>query len=337
MHLTIVPRVCRRSIWLKVFAVLCFTSLFLAGSAISQQKFLYDDLFGATFPDENSGWACGRWGSIFHTSDGGTTWTKQESNTDYTLAAIYFPDNQDGWAVGDEGTIIHTADGGKTWCKQESPVPFFLMDVYFSNPARGWIVTEQTTILFTEDSGKTWTIQFQDEDFILKAISFADDFNGWTVGEYGYIYHTSDGGSTWEKQAGFFDISELDGSIVAGTFLFDVSAVDAGTAWASGIDSYITMTEDSGKTWKNISTGIPKTHFFSIYSSNPNTVLVGGNGTFVYTTDGGKTWGTPLFKPAIIYSWLYDIAPISKKTFVTVGREGIIYMGSMDRWTKAEY
>ena len=61
----------------------------------------------------------------------------------------------------------------------------------------------------------------------------------WAVGEYGYIYHTTDGGMTWEYQAGFFDISDIDGHIVAGTFLFDVFAVDDKTAWACGIDSYV--------------------------------------------------------------------------------------------------
>ncbi len=322
---------------LTALLVLFLAYFLVPAQASAQQKYLYDDLFGVTFPDENNGWACGRWGSVFHTGDGGKTWDKQESTTDYTLAAICFADEKNGWAVGDEGTIIHTADGGQTWEKQESPVPYFLMDVYFSSPTRGWIVTEQTHILYTEDGGKNWKVQFADQDFILKAIDFADDLHGWTVGEYGYIYHTNDGGATWENQAGFFDISELDGSIVAGTFLFDVAALDHETAWASGIDSYVTMTRDAGQEWEVVKTGIPKTHFFCIAAPNPDTILVGGNGVFVFSQDTGKTWNNANFDPPIIYSWLYDIARVSPSKFVTVGREGDIYFGTVDLWKKAIY
>ena len=326
-----------KTILLTALVVILGLSIFIVDTALCQKKHLYDDLFGVTFPDENNGWTCGRWGSVFHTADGGKTWDKQESITDYTLSSIHFVDANNGWAVGDEGAIIHSADGGKTWIKQKSPVDFFLMDVFFLNKYAGWIATEETTILNTKDGGKTWTIQFQDQDYILKSISFADENNGWAVGEYGYIYHTADGGETWEYQAGFFDISDIDGHIVAGTFLFDVSAVDDKTAWACGIDSYVTMTENGGKTWKEIPTNIPKTHFFSIIADTSEGILISGSGTFVYSTDSGKTWRHPEFTPPIIYSYLYDVVPVSAKTFATVGRGGVIYLGALNKWTKADY
>ena len=327
----------RRKTLLITLLALFIACLLIPASASAQQKYLYDDLFSVTFPDGNNGWACGRWGSIFHTSDGGKTWDKQESGVDYTLGAICFADEKHGWAVGDEGVIIHSSDGGKTWKRQECPVPYFLMGITFLSPTKGWIVTEQTHILYTEDGGKTWEVQFSDQDFILKAVSFADDLHGWTVGEYGYIYYTSDGGKNWQNQAGFFDISDLDGSIIAGTFLFDVAAVDPQTAWAAGIDSYVTVTTDGGTSWTEIKTGIPKTHLFSIAAPNPDTILIGGNGAFISSTDGGKTWSSPKFKPHIIYTWLYDITTIAPSKYITVGREGIIYIGDENSWVKMNY
>jgi len=337
MKPTIVARMGNLRGFCNVLLAILLSFSFLAAPGQAQERRLNDDLFGVSFPDDQNGWVCGRWGTILHTTDGGKTWAPQESSTEFTLSAMCFTDEKNGWAVGDEGAIVHTSDGGNTWARQESPAPLFLMDVFFTAPEKGWIVTEETTILHTEDGGKTWMVQFQDEDYILKAVSFADEAHGWAVGEYGYIYRTADGGATWEKQAGFFDISDLDGSIVAGTFLFDVAAVDKETAWAVGIDSYITMTSDAGKSWREVPVDLPKTHLFSIAIPDRDTILIAGRGTFVCSTDAGKTWRNPSFNPPMVYDWLYKITSISDNRFITVGREGALYIGTIDAWEKVTY
>ena len=316
-------------ILLKIVIMHCFIP-----SALCAQQKLSDDLFSVTFSTEQDGWACGRWGTVLHTTDGGATWSHQNSSTDYTLSSICFVDPHHGWAVGDEGAIIHTIDGGKTWEKQKSPVPFFLMDVYFETPLKGWIVTERTHVLSTDDGGKTWSIQFKDQDFILKAVSFADPLHGWTVGEYGYIYHTSNGGATWEKQAGYFDISESTGEVEGGTFLFNVVAVDTQTAWAVGIDGYVITTENGGQTWRETVTGAPKTQLFCIASDKKNRILIGGNGVFLSSADKGLTWKNPEFKPPITYGWIYGLAPCASLGFIAVGWEGAIYLSTSNYWDR---
>ena len=200
------------------------------------------------------------------------------------------------------------------------------MKVYFETPLKGWIVTEQTHILHTNDGGKTWTIKFKDEDFILKSISFCDTLHGWVVGEYGYIYHTADGGVSWKKQAGHFEISRETGDVVGDPFLFDVVAVDPQTAWAVGIDGYVIRTLDGGKTWKEVKTGAPKTQLFCIASNRMDTVLIGGNSTFLTSMDSGKTWRNSTFEPPIIYGWLYGFSRRGSSEFVAVGWNGSIYL-----------
>ena len=314
---------------LGIVATVCFISFLVSCTPVAQQKKqqeVSEDLLSVSFPNEKEGWACGRWGVVLHTADGGKTWTIQSSSNENTLVSICFVDLQNGWAVGEEGTILHTADGGKTWKKQKSPVPFYLMKVYFVTPLKGWIVGEQTNILSTLDGGKTWNIQFKDEDFILKSISFCDELHGWAVGEYGFIYHTKDGGVTWKKQAGHFDISEETGAVEGGNFLFDVTAVDPQTAWAVGIDGYVIRTLDGGKTWKEVKTDAPKTQLFCVASNRAGTVLIGGNGTILISMDNGKTWKNPAFQPPIIYGWLYGIARRSSSEFVAVGWDGSIYL-----------
>ena len=335
MHTSSLPRtILKLSIVTKLLTVGLVFVMF-PGMLCAQQ--VSEDLFSISFPNETHGWACGRWGTVVHTMDGGKTWKRQHTGTDYTLSAIYFVDPEHGWAVGDEGAIIHTKDGGRTWEQQKSPVPFFHMDVHFDTPLRGWIVTERTHILFTGDGGKTWNIQFRDQDFILKAISFADALHGWAVGEYGYIYHTNNGGFTWEKQAGYFRISGETGEVEAGSFLFDVIAIDLQSAWAVGIDGYVIKTEDGGKTWQEVKTGAPKTQLFCIASDKADTILIGGNRTFLSSSDRGRTWHTPAITPAITYGWIYGLTQRGSSGFVAVGWEGAIYLNVSSSWYRASY
>jgi len=108
------PRSERVLILLIPFLLLVSLTFSLYSADKKPEVPLKEDLFSVTFPAGTDGWACGRFGTVLHTSDGGKTWVRQDTQTDYTLSSIHFTDNKNGWAVGDEGAIIHTEDGGKT-------------------------------------------------------------------------------------------------------------------------------------------------------------------------------------------------------------------------------
>jgi photosystem II stability/assembly factor-like uncharacterized protein len=299
---------------------------------------LVDDLFAVSFPNAQVGWACGRWGTVLHTTDGGKTWRRQQTGVQVTLQALHFVDAQQGWAVGDVGTILHTTDGGRTWQSQASPVPYYLMGVHFVTPLQGWVVTERSHILHTRDGGKSWQVQFHDADVILKAVAFADPLHGWAVGEYGHIYYTADGGALWEKQAGTFHLSEETGEVVADPFLFAVVALDPHTAWAVGIDGYVTRTHDGGRTWQPVETGAPKTHLFGIATDHQGTLLIGGRGTGLLSVDQGQHWQVLAFHPPITYGWLSGVTRRTTSDFMMVGWKGAIYSrDGMLAWRKVRY
>jgi photosystem II stability/assembly factor-like uncharacterized protein len=54
-----------------------------------------------------TGWLVGDNGLIRQTTDGGATWTIQDSGTTATLRAVWGYSDVDVWAVGDGGTLLY--------------------------------------------------------------------------------------------------------------------------------------------------------------------------------------------------------------------------------------
>ncbi len=320
-----------RSLLARMFMILvlsCFCFALLRAPAVSGSGLGYPhDLLSVSFGSETHGWACGRWGTILHTSDGGKTWTKQNTGSIDLLTSISFVDAKTGWAVGDRGTILHTSDGGKTWVKQKSPVALLLMGVQFLSPLKGWAVGEKTTIIHTDDGGKTWAVQFKDTDFILRGVSFCDEMNGWACGEYGYIFHTTNGGATWTKQAGRYVISDATGEIEADDYLFQITAIDPRTAWAVGIDSIVRRTTDGGATWNKMNVTLPRTHIFAV-THNAGRIIMGGTGLLASGRDNPGNVEPAKVDPPVTYGFIGGVCQRGKAGFAAVGKRGWIYFSN---------
>ncbi len=317
-----------RKTWTSSLVMILCVWFFRVPSLPAEERYqVHDELFSVSFSSEREGWACGDWGVIWHTGDGGRTWESQQSNTDVTLSSIFFFDSQHGWAVGKNGTIVHTADGGRYWKKQQSPVVLFHRDVFFVTEAKGWVASEKTHILYTEDGGETWQVQFEDDVYNLISISFGDEEHGWTVGEYGFTYYTEDGGRHWEHQAGYFRVNDETGDIETGVTLFEVLALDAMTGLAVGADGVVMRTGDGGDRWKREEGDFPPASFFGAAYDGADTIVIGGKGAYLMSTDKGRTWNEAVLGPPMTYRWLYGFDAISKGRFAGVGEEGAVYVG----------
>src|SRR6266850_4167322 len=84
-----------------------------------------NSILSITFVDAQLGWALAAQGavdpcSIFHTTDGGITWSRQfESEASPNpVATLHFVDSRNGWATGVDGRMLRTVDGGNTWTIQ---------------------------------------------------------------------------------------------------------------------------------------------------------------------------------------------------------------------------
>jgi photosystem II stability/assembly factor-like uncharacterized protein len=119
----------------------------------------YDYHRAVFFLDELRGWISTFYGKIYHTTDGGHTWTLQH-NSYLDLSDITFGDDLHGIAVGDvdgNATLI-TEDGGLTWTEQPNPDNVYLSAVYQSMSGKTMAVGGR--IFRSFDWGGSWQQDF---------------------------------------------------------------------------------------------------------------------------------------------------------------------------------
>jgi len=169
------------------------------------QRRVYRGLNACCWVDEKTGWAVGsrvtvgfiptpteatythKATRIVATTDGGATWTPQDSPDTGELRGVWFTDKDHGLAVGDKGAVQLTTDGGKTWANVPSNTQANLRSVTFADAKTGWIVGDKGTILQTADGGKEWK---------QAASSAQSDLNGVHANEGGKVVVAVGAGGT---------------------------------------------------------------------------------------------------------------------------------------------
>jgi photosystem II stability/assembly factor-like uncharacterized protein len=151
-------------------------------------------------------------GEIYHTRDGGQTWTKTWSQ-ERKFTDIFFVDNQNGWITGNQGFIAGTKDGGVTWSPVVTSTQMDLNSIFFISDKLGWAVGSRSTILYTKDGGATWAKARVSglTPAPLASVSFADPLHGWAVGgnsdpmypsllaPSNVVLSSEDGGQIWRS------------------------------------------------------------------------------------------------------------------------------------------
>jgi photosystem II stability/assembly factor-like uncharacterized protein len=80
-------------------------------------------------------WIAGSPGNhVFHSPDGGRSWSAGDTDGRLPIAAITFVDDLHGWCAGAFGTIDATEDGGRTWHRQRAGAERVAMMGIFSEP-----------------------------------------------------------------------------------------------------------------------------------------------------------------------------------------------------------
>jgi|GEM_PF-2134318 len=240
--------------------------------------------YGIAFPDANNGTVVGNYnsimempiGAIFHTSDGGNSWVKQNIDNLQGVYSTAFSDVNNGVVVGSSGAVYKTTNSGSSWTKLNSGTNKTLYGVSFPDPQNIIAVGDSGVIIKSSDGGNTWIVKYVSANNALRGVSFRDGMNGWIVGESGKIIQTTNGGSNW--------IYKETGMTVD---LNSVQFLDIYNIIIAGNNGTVLRSKDGGATW-SIQNTDTKTNFYGVCFRNPQTGwIVGQNSSILKTTNGG--------------------------------------------------
>ncbi len=320
-----------------------------------------DNLNCIRFIDATTGYAVGDGGTIIKTTDGGSTWTVQNSGTAYDLYSVYFTDKNTGYVTGGVtywlSILLKTTNGGMSWSVLSTGYERPYKSIHFVNADTGYFLGNGfiepiigDVIFKTTDGGKNWTKKLLESNYGLSSICFTDEDTGYALGET--FWKTTDGGENWIKQNNvsgksiFF--TDANTGYIAGDYGKILKTTNAGTSWelqhtdstysltsvfftdsntgyAVGGDNskgVILITRDAGVNWAIMTLeNLPL--LTSVYFSENNTgFAVGKGGAIIQTTDGGTDWS--LLSSKITSKNLNSTSFLDINTGYAVGEGGTI-------------
>ena len=281
-----------------------------------------NNLRGAWFVDDQTGWLVGVGGVILHTEDGGTTWTEQTSGTAAALNAVQFFDADLGWAVGADGCLLRTGDGGRSWrAVVAQPTVEDVTALRFVTDRKGFAVTGGGRFLYSFDGGSNWTEDIVNTYANLWGMAVHDTV-ALVVGSDGLIargieysvttanFVTDTVWMSWEGRASRTTLT-----------LHSVAFADAGNVWAVGDSGIMLHSSDTGVTWAE---GAPRAadDLLAVrFRSASDGLAVGRNSLVLTTDDGGVSW---VRRDAGVNFDLYDIAAPASGAAWAVGELTIL-------------
>lgn len=271
-------------------------------------------LWGVSFTDAQHGHAVGAFHRVFRTTDGGTTWVRQDDPlphrdpvpydsehrdatdpTNGSYVGVSFVDADHGAILSNTGHVLVTSDGGAIWQVRPTPAPdtigdvgypggvvpngWSFQDVSFVDRDHGFIVGAAGLILATEDGGATWTYRGKPQFGDLSDVDFIDTFHGQIVGHGtgrpDAVYFTTIG----TNDAGENWQANLAGKRDDGVSPLNMRGVAVAApmhAIAVGESGRIFVTFDEGKTWRNRRNGTNETLFDVAFADRRRGLAVGG-------------------------------------------------------------
>lgn len=145
---------------------------------------------------------------------------------------------------------------------------------------------EHGVILFSDDDGASWRQADVPVNVSLTSVHFLTAQKGWAVGHAGVVLRTSDGGATWNRQS-----TAALKQDAADRVLFDVRFSDEHRGHVVGAYGLILATTDGGDTWLSSADHVsdnPGRHLYCVRAIEDQLYIVGEQGTFFRSSDGGK-------------------------------------------------
>lgn len=278
-----------------IFSVLFCGTLYSQSGWVLQNTGTSNHILSLSFPNAETGFACGWYGTSLKTTNGGTNWMSAGA-PNYDYQSTYFVDVNTGWMVAHGGAIAKTTNSGISWTTQSSGVYVYLMLVNFVDANTGYIAGYSGTILKTTNGGINWVSQVSGVSVNLLSVKFIDPNTGYVTGDNSTILKTTNGGSNWV-------------SLVSGIYnnLGKVSFPNANTGWVPGTNGLVYKTTNGGSLWSVQGSGNPN-YFISANFLNTSTGYISGaNGNIIKTTNGGVNYTTQTTPTSNELHWIYFI------------------------------
>jgi len=241
------------------------------------------------FFDLRTGWALGNASAIypagvFHTNDGGRSWSSVSATTNCGWLTGDFVDAQVGAVAGYGGTAgfvqrsgMEPATSLNVGLRHVRCLRLSLSDIpTHSNPntpirqrrLSGWLAGDGGLVLFSADGGRSWHESVGGlpsgmyDQFDYRALAALGE-SCWIAGSPGTrVLHSSDGGRTWQ-------VFETGQSLPIRAMVF----LDANRGWAVGSLGTILATRDGGRTWMTQHQGGTRAALLGIFSAPTNVPL----------------------------------------------------------------
>jgi photosystem II stability/assembly factor-like uncharacterized protein len=264
----------------------------------------------ACTPQPDTGYCSGgQTVDLLRTTDGGATWTLQQTDLPSIVHSLTFVDDMHGWLSASACAlpdicifgVYRTTDGGATWSLSELGNPAFVGPTAFRDAMTGWLIEQDCIIAFTcsiglpathvlrtDDGGATWTpVGSFDLPSRLQTASAMMLHDGvlYLTG-YGVALRSADDGQTWSIM-----------QHPAMTFDSNVVFVDRDTGYVISRGDLL-RTGDAGRNWRSVGL-IPDGAQSSLrfitanlgFTSSRSCIRNGDcTNTLWRTADGGPSW-----------------------------------------------
>lgn len=286
--------------------------------------------------------------------------------TNTNLRGMSIASNDVLWVSGSNGTVGKSVDGGQNWRWMVVPGfeqrDFRDIEAFDSSTAIIMAVDNPAYILKTIDGGVTWKTVFERNrpGMFLDAMDFKNRQEGICIGDplnltvgrkLFYIIRTYNGGDTWTEVPLYQMPPALPGEAIfaaSGTNIAFLQHPDFEYAFVTGgLETTLYLMGRPGKQNKGaplpILHGKESTGAFSFDTDGTSRFYcIGGDykaprdyfDNFYYTTNTGKSWGSPTIGPPVGYRSCIKI--ISDKATVACGPTGVDYAPNAHKeWKKA--
>jgi photosystem II stability/assembly factor-like uncharacterized protein len=271
---------------------------------------------GETNPRNDVSWGDG----IYKSADGGKTWKNAGLGATHAIASIVIDPRDpnvvvvgalgDVFADSDARGVYRTADGGKTWTKSLYVGPRSGVSELVADPTnpdvlyagiwefqrKPWTFTSGGTedgIWKSVNGGVTWTrltghgLPSGMTGRVGLAVAPSNPQRVYALIESkdGILWRSDDAGATWK-------LMSKDTLVDQRPFYFSHVRVDPSNAdHVYGVSEALSESKDGGRTFKEIASQVHVDyHDMWIAPNDPKRMIVGEDGGYALTTDGGDAW-----------------------------------------------